>query len=66
MKAWDDFERREKKLRDWLQENHPTIFADQKHTEEGTSERTYWHYGYLVCLRDMMRHLSGTDKKEGQ
>lgn len=26
----------------------------QAHPDKGTPERVYWHYGYMVALRDVM------------
>jgi hypothetical protein len=43
-------------LTDWLQENAPTIMDDQKHLDAGTAEQAYWHYGYLMALRDMRKN----------
>lgn len=39
----------------WLQKNHPEVFEEQKHLEAGSVEKAYWHYGYLVALKDVMR-----------
>jgi hypothetical protein len=52
-------ERRAKGLQDWLKENAPEAFAEQKHLEEGSQERVYWHYGYLVAVRDIYQMLTG-------
>jgi len=41
-------------LEGWLLQNAPHVFDEQKHTTEGTVERNYWHYGYLVALRDVV------------
>jgi hypothetical protein len=35
---------------------------EQRHLEEGTSERTYWHYGYASALKDVLDILQGTGK----
>jgi Mn-dependent DtxR family transcriptional regulator len=35
---------------------------EQLHLEEGTSERTYWHYGYASALKDVLGILQGTGK----
>jgi hypothetical protein len=48
-------------LRDWLTENAPECFTEQKHLDEGTQERVYWHYGYMVALRDALRFMTGSD-----
>lgn len=42
---------------DWLKKNHPEVFVEQKHCEEGSSERAYWHHGYMMAIRDVMRIL---------
>jgi hypothetical protein len=51
-----------KKRRDevvaWLKREDPACFSQQKHLDEGTGERVYWHYGYLTALRDTIRLLS--------
>ena len=55
-------EARKKDLADWLAQNAPQCAAEQKHLEEGSQERAYWHYGYLVALRDVMRLMVGEDR----
>jgi hypothetical protein len=50
-------ERRITNMSEWLRENSPYCFHDQKHLDEDTVERTYWHYGYLVALKDVRRLL---------
>ncbi len=45
-------------LSEWLNENAPECFSEQKHVREGTQERVYWHYGYMVALRDVLRYLT--------
>lgn len=52
-------DQRTKALRDWLEENGPQCFDEQKHLHEGTPERLYWHYGYMVALKDVLRYLTG-------
>lgn len=39
----------------WLDETCPYVFTDQKHLDEGTIERVYWHYGYYAALVDVIR-----------
>jgi hypothetical protein len=43
--------------RQWLLDNYPECFEEQKHTDDGTPERAYWHYGYMVALRDVAAAL---------
>lgn len=52
-------ERRAKDTADWLKENGRECFDEQKHLDQGSQERIYWHYGYLVALRDVYSHLTG-------
>lgn len=52
----------ENRIRDlsvWLEENATDCRAEQKHLEEGSHERAYWHYGYMVALRDTLALLTG-------
>ena len=44
-------------MSEWLRENAPYCFADQSHLDANTVERAYWHYGYLVALKDVRRLL---------
>jgi hypothetical protein len=45
-------------LTEWLEENAPEI-GEQRHLDEGSRERAYWHYGYLIALRDLRDLLRG-------
>ena len=58
---WDDvLERlstRRDGLLDWLRKDHPECGDEQKHLDEGSIERAYWHYGYMVALGDTLRLL---------
>jgi hypothetical protein len=39
--------------------DHAECFVEQKHTHDhGSPERVYWHYGYLVATRDVLRLLN--------
>ena len=46
-----------KDIEGWLADNAPYVVADQKHLDENSPERAYWHYGYMVALRDVLRLL---------
>jgi hypothetical protein len=39
----------------WLEQQKPRCTEEQAHLEEGSRERVYWHYGYLVALRDVLQ-----------
>lgn len=53
----DKFKKREVGLTQWLNDTAPHCFDDQKHLDEHSVERVYWHYGYMVAIRDMLRAL---------
>jgi hypothetical protein len=53
----DAIEQRITGMSEWLRENAPYCFHDQNHLDADTPERAYWHYGYLVALKDMRRLL---------
>ena len=42
---------------DWLREIGSSCKTEQKHCEEGTVERVYWHYGYAVAVKDVLNLL---------
>jgi hypothetical protein len=48
-----------KGLTDWILENAPECSKEQRHLGEEAVERGYWHYGYLVALRDLRELLRG-------
>lgn len=40
----------------WLETNEGHNCKDvQAHLDEGTAERAYWHFGYMMALRDVLR-----------
>jgi len=43
---------------DWLEANAPDLLDEQWHRLCGASERIYWHHGYAMALRDVMRMLA--------
>ena len=49
-------EKRVAALQEYLIEESPKVFTEQKHLDKG-KERIYWHYGYLVALKDVLRVL---------
>jgi len=52
---------RVRELDEWLLKNAPESLVEQKHLDEGTRERVYWHYGYMVALRDVLRFLTDAE-----
>ena len=49
-------------LTKWLNENGPDCSRVQAHLDQGSTERLYWHYGYLIALRDVIECLKGQAK----
>lgn len=45
---------REQGLRRWILHSEPQCLNNQVHLDEGTPERTYWHYGYMMAIRDVI------------
>jgi hypothetical protein len=41
----------------WLAENGDDCQETQAHLNADSVERIFWHYGYLVALRDVLRLL---------
>jgi hypothetical protein len=50
----DALQKRADTIDAWLSETGSSCKVDQRHCEEGTVERAYWHYGYMVALRDAL------------
>jgi len=59
--ALDKFKQRKDDLRDWIKAD--TRHSDQKHLDDGTAERLYWHTGYVSALSDVLEFL-GYNKEQ--
>lgn len=44
-------------LRDFLRDEYPETFDEQRHLDKCTEARGYYHYGYLSALTDIRKHL---------
>jgi hypothetical protein len=55
--AWTDATRRQQE---------PQVFEDQKHLDEGSQERIYWHCGYRQALVDVVAFLNKPADKPPQ
>lgn len=55
--ALSALERRRDELIDWLATEAHHSIHDQHHLEDGSSEQTYWHYGYLIAIQDVLAAL---------
>jgi hypothetical protein len=51
-------------IREWMAEEAPYVTVDQRHLDEHTFERAYWHYGYQAALGDVLALLEGTPIEE--
>jgi hypothetical protein len=54
--------RRRDGIREWLDEEAPLTAVEQKHLDEGSPERAYWHHGYQAALTDVMDMLTSADQ----
>ncbi len=45
-------------------ENSAECIGEQRHLNEGSRERAYWQYGYMIALRDILRFLADSEKPE--
>ena len=61
MTKLENFQKRTKSLETKLKNDCPHIFKKQKHLDEGI-ERNYWHYGYLMALKDIDRNFGLIEK----
>jgi hypothetical protein len=50
------------RLSQWLRENAGTCVEEQAHIDLGARERVFWHYGYLIALRDVRDLLSDQEQ----
>lgn len=56
-REYRQLEERSAAIKNWLRGEAPQCVAEQRHLEEGSQERVYWHYGYLAAIQDVMRLL---------
>jgi hypothetical protein len=50
-------------LTEWIADNGDGCAEKQRHLDTDTRERVYWHYGYLIALRDVIAYLDGSEDK---
>ena len=48
-------------LKEFLLEADPNCSNEQRHLDADTPERTYWHYGYAMAMRDVIRLIVGRE-----
>lgn len=49
---------RHKAISDLLSDEAPYVVADQKHLEQYSPERAYWHHGYRAALQDLLDYAA--------
>ena len=48
---------------DFLLQADPFCYTEQKHLTEGSSERVYWHYGYMMACKDIAQQIVGLQRQ---
>ena len=51
-------------IREWMADEAPYVTVDQRHLDEHTTERAYWHYGYQAALSDILALIEGRSSQE--
>ena len=62
MKKTKVFFERMVRLEERLKAENPEMFKKQKHLDKGES-RNYWHYGYLMAMKDIFRNFELKEKQ---
>jgi hypothetical protein len=57
--------RRRDGIRQWLDDEAPYTDADQRHLDQSTPERAYWHHGYQAALDDVIALLTPLEQTSG-
>lgn len=53
----ESLETRARGIQEWLDKNGRGCQEEQQHIRAETTEKIYWHYGYMVALMDVLRFL---------
>ena len=51
-------------LEDYFARQKVDVKAEQSHLNEGSREGLYWHYGYMMALKDMLRVLGDGETRQ--
>ena len=51
-------EHRRDAIREWLEDTAPYARFEQRHLEQNTPERAYWHLGYQAALADALELIT--------
>jgi hypothetical protein len=58
-------QRRRDGIRQWLDDEAPYTDGDQRHLDQSTPERAYWHHGYQAALDDVIALLKPLEQTSG-
>jgi hypothetical protein len=58
-------QRRRDGIRQWLDDEAPYTDSDQRHLDQNTPERAYWHHGYQAALDDVIALLMPLEQTSG-
>lgn len=50
-------------IKEFLKEA-PINVEEQKHLDAGTAEQAYWHYGYMIALKDVLNLIDAKGEKQ--
>ena len=56
-KDFEDVRERADELAAWISESSSDLVGEQRQLQVGSREHAYWHYGYMVALRDVLRFM---------
>jgi hypothetical protein len=63
-KDFEEVRERADELAEWIGESSADLVGEQRQLEEGSREQAYWHYGYMVALRDVLRFMADSKMRE--
>ena len=63
-KDFEEVRERADELAEWISESSADLVGEQQQLQVGSREHAYWHYGYMVALRDVLRFLADNRIRE--
>lgn len=59
----DVLDSRRQDIAEWLSLNAPNCQEEQRHLDAESDERAYWHYGYMIAMRDVLALLGNASTR---
>lgn len=59
----DTLQKRIDGIEEMLSRQKTNVKHEQLHTDEGSRECLYWHYGYMIACKDILRLLGEHESK---